>query len=514
MPKRYRPSGDYYRVGRASIKEIARLRRKFPRSEYGLQAFKRGVDTSIFGETAALANEEQKARRKEFGYTGRGGYIKMWNKTGLGKTVAGALRSQIKRYTGSGMYTGSGAYQTNSLISDGSNPIVPEFSPEPDESGTVVISRREYISDIYAPAITVPFSIQRFPLNPGIESTFPWLSQIAQNYDEYELEQCIFTFKSTTTDIGSSTTGQCGTVIMATNYNAAAPNFDDKSVMMEYMGAMSCKTTESMQHGVECDPAKLSGSPGNYVRSNPIVSGQDLKTYDHGSFQIAVANTPSQYANNTLGELWISYTVKLRKPKFFVGRGLGISRDILVSQGGFGTGTATLNFGSSANWLYGQQNNIGIAIRSSGTYGGLTATNANPVYIFPAQFAGHLQIMYASEGTTISFTTFPTISIGGNVTNVPDMYGSNQGVSTNPSNVLGAAGTAQCVCIYHVKVSPATNGIDNAFQLVGSWQGTTALSQATVEVCEYNAGFSYKGNGLGSSDSPILVNAQGTIVSL
>ena len=63
--------------------------------------------------------------------------------------------------------------------------------------------------------------------------------------------------------------------------------------MVTYYGSNSSKTTDNFVHGIECDPGKLSGSPGSYVRTNPILNGEDLKTYDHGNFQVATHDIPS-----------------------------------------------------------------------------------------------------------------------------------------------------------------------------------------------------------------------------
>jgi hypothetical protein len=136
-------------------------------------------------------------------YTGSGAY-------GIRKTLGEfAKRNKIGQRVfdatagrllgGHGMYTGMGEYapDTNSLISKSSMDVVPLFTPETDAG--IQISRREYVSEIYGPPLVAgepaPFTIQTFAINPGLEKTFPWLSQLAQNYDEYELVQCIFTFK-------------------------------------------------------------------------------------------------------------------------------------------------------------------------------------------------------------------------------------------------------------------------------------------------------------------------------
>jgi len=518
--------------------------------------------------------------KRRYVASGRGKYSigRNWRKSGLGKTTAKTFRHLIEAvggamaggavagptgaaigaemagsgmYTGGGMYTGSGLYNsntvhTNALISSrDSSSIIPEFSRTPDDSGTIIMSRKEYISDVYAPPFIngvdgplYPFSLQAFNLNPGLEKTFPFLSQIAQNYEEYEFIQMIFTFRSTTTDIGSSTSGQCGSIIMATNYNAAAGPFTTKNTMMEYMGAMSCKATESMLHGVECDPSKLSlPANGLYTRANPVISGQDLKTYDHGLFQIAVANAPSTYANQVLGELWISYTVKLRKPKLFTGLGLGISRDIFVGADYAGI---TLNESQAGQYgwfgktmLHGQQNNIGCKI----TIPKLENANVEDGFkiTFPAAYSGYLRISYWLRAKEFNNTAndlwfysgqvdpnvptqFPICE--GNVQLVKDMYGAyNYWDSTisapKPSSLVQAHGNKEiAMLILHVRVTPATNGTDNSLWLQPATTDYTGIPiQSQLDISEYNSGFSFKASNISQSDSPILVDPQGTIVN-
>lgn len=438
----------------------------------------------------------------------------------MGGKIGKALQSRVigaisgtGMYTGRGLYTGRGDYVNNDKISAGGTaPEVPAFGG--DSAGEIYVTRREYVSDIYGP--TAQFNVQSYPINPGLEGTFPWLSQIAQNYDEYELLQCIFTYRSTTTDIGT-TNGQCGTIVMATNYNAGAAPFTDKVIMMEYDGAMSSKTTESSMHGVECDPRKLSGSAGNYIRANPVLTNQDAKSYDHGLFQLAVCNCPSAFQNFSIGELWVSYTVKLRKPKFFVARGLGITRDVFVSGG---NESITSPMGSSSTLLRGQQNNLGCVLGATvGNNGIMTALGATPnVFgiVFPASYSGTIRILVQAELATTTtgqlISTFPAFT--GNITALADIYASSANGGDAPSTwtyatQLGAGGTS--IALFHFKISPATTGINNTIQFTTAIL-TAAPTQMMIDISEYNAGFSYAAANLGSSEAPILVNPSGVVV--
>jgi len=219
--------------------------------------------------------------------------------------------------------SGRGEYAVvrNSLIEGGQN-VVPSFG---SSNSDVLLSNMEYVRDVYCPLTLNAFQVvDSIPLNPGLGESFPWLSQVAMNYEEYEFEQLIVTFKSTI-DQSLATNGQTGQVALTTSYNPGQDPFGSKQEMMSYSGGMSCKTNQSMQHGVECDPAKNSGSAGKYVRPGVVVQG-DLKNYDLGTTYLSILDAPTQFLGVTLGELWISYTVRLRKPKLTVGENYNVGR--------------------------------------------------------------------------------------------------------------------------------------------------------------------------------------------
>jgi len=421
-------------------------------------------------------------------------------------------------HSGRGMYTGMGEYQAeaNDLLQSSKSTmgVVPQFASQAEEH--VIISRREYVSEIFGPPAGAgqAFTLQAFPINPGLERTFPWLSQIAQNYDEYEIHQLVFTFKSTTTESTSATNGQVGMVILNTNYNAGAANFQDKAEMQQYTGVASTRLTESCQHFVECDPTKNSGSVGEYIRANPIIEGQDIKSYDHGKFQIAIANAAAEYANVSLGELWVSYTILLRKPKFFTALGLGITKDIFCS---FGTETFQQPFGSDLtsaplsvpkNLLLGQQNNLGSLLQN------LSAATSQIKLTFPATYRGYLKIMLAIEGTTMTGSGVNTLTPTGQVTLISDLYASSvldaPPAPDAPKAILYSFSATQVLYIIHVKCNIAIGGVDNTLTILTGITGGTIV-QSYCDISEYNSGFSYRAANRGPSDAPILVNISGII---
>ena len=408
------------------------------------------ANVAFYGATYKDADQAQKLRRKAFQYRGKGGYFSdAWDWTkrnalgmakgaaeGLGRSaldnmpLGGAIRTGLNAagYHGMGMYTGRGDYKNELIDGGGSN--APLFG---NSAAGIVVSHKEYLSDIFGPPAGQAFNVQTLTVNPGLSSIFPFLSQLACNYAEYEFQQLIFTYKSTTTDIGNSTTGQCGTVVLVFNYNASEPAYTDKGAMMEAFGSVNVKCTENALMGVECDPAQLSGSPGMYVRANPVVTGQDLKTYDRGTFQLAVCNSPAAYANLPIGELWVDYTCVLRKPKLFASRGLDVDRDVLYASNSLvpSSGCSLNNpIGTTGNFLLAQQNSIGCLFQNgqltySGTVSPIQTTLANGFSIvLPSSLNGNLRITVNFCGATISGVPFAsTPLLLGNVTFINDIYG-------------------------------------------------------------------------------------------
>lgn len=190
---------------------------------------------------------------------------------------------------------------------------------------SVILRHREYLGDILS---TTAFTNSAYPLNPGDPITFPWLSQVATSFEEYEFRGVIFEFKSMSSDalLATAAGTALGVVVMATEYDSLEADFTDKHQMENHAYANSGKPSISFIHPIEC---KRSATPLTrlYVRnSGTPPSGADLRMYDLGKFQIATQGM--QVAGGILGELWISYEVALFKPHIIASTG----GDLLVDH--------------------------------------------------------------------------------------------------------------------------------------------------------------------------------------
>lgn len=223
----------------------------------------------------------------------------MFGQASMGRGIGRWLGTGIGSIFGSGDYTLSGSAPSYNVMTNGAQ--IPKFDTTRQ---TNVVCHREYLGDIMG---TAGFVNRQYPLNPGMSSTFPWLSTLAASYQEYKFHGLVFEFRSLITDF--VTGGAPGVIVMSTNYNADAPVYTNKQQMENAEFAVSTKPVINLMHGVECAD-KQTILPQRYVRNSAPPSGQDLRLYDLGNFQFATASNPVQ----DLGELWVSYCVEFFKP--------------------------------------------------------------------------------------------------------------------------------------------------------------------------------------------------------
>lgn len=209
-----------------------------------------------------------------------------------------------------GKAIGLGDYAVSKNVLSGNLPVM----TNPISSSGNTIRFQEYLGDVVTSATAGEFSINNYIINAANAKTFPWLSQIASNYEQYEIEGLLFYFKSTSGDALNSTNTALGTVMLATQYDVMDENFKSKSEMLNYEFSSSGKPSDTIVHMIECDPRQQTI---NLLYTLPdgqaIPDGADKRLYELGRF--AIATTGFQAASVNIGELHITYQVRLLKPK-------------------------------------------------------------------------------------------------------------------------------------------------------------------------------------------------------
>jgi hypothetical protein len=254
----------------------------------------------------SVAKAKPKSKRKAGAQKGSGLFGRLGGVIGSvmggapGRAVGMSAGNWLSRVTGMGSYRIKKPIQRNSLMGSG----VPHFNG----SSGAVISHAEFLTDVSG---TVAFTNTVYPINVGIGTTFPWLAAIAANFEQYELLGCLFVYRPTCATAVGSTNTALGTVVMATDYDALDSSFTNKQQMEAYDYACSGSPTETLVHPVECKP-RYNTLATQYIRNGNNPTTSDLRFYDMGNFQLATAG---MQAGNVIGELWVTYHVRLIKPK-------------------------------------------------------------------------------------------------------------------------------------------------------------------------------------------------------
>jgi len=292
------------------------------------------ADTTNRISLALTNNPDQlKELAEKIKYRGRGAYtqgagaysfkkfLRGAGKVGLAAASSGMLGPQAQMAAGIiGPVVGQGAYYNN-LFPGQSENSVPQFAGAGgDDVGTIILSDSEFLGNLTG---TTNFDLTYFTIQPTLFETFPFLSQIAANYEEYEVLQLALSYVSKMSNTTAS--GSLGTVSMYPEYNTAATMPEDKFTLLGKTNAVSAKPTKDIVCGFECDPSKNSGSSGKYIRNGAVPVGEDRKNYDMGYLVIATDGMPTD--GEMIGEVWISYTIKLRKPKLYSVLGNNILQD-------------------------------------------------------------------------------------------------------------------------------------------------------------------------------------------
>ena len=297
----------------------------------------------------------------------------------LGKQAGTSLGAAISRWLGTGDYVVSANSIVRSLKSSDSIPAMHVTGQ------TVVIRHKEFVGEIKgASSFTIRNS---FYLNPGLSATFPWLSAVANSFQEYRIRGMVYHYIPSSGMVSGSNPA-LGTVMIQTSYRATDTVPGQKLEMLNEYNASECVPSESFCHPIECDPKE---NPFNvqYVRSRDVPAGDNRMLYDLGVTHVAVSG--QQTNGQTLGDLWVTYEVELKKP-------------IVTSNVTFTESFGTLEGQYvGASTIGGAGNNLFPSTAAIVSKGNVAITGVNNVLTIPAGIRGKYLITgryYASGSFT------------------------------------------------------------------------------------------------------------------
>jgi len=251
----------------------------------------------------------------------------------LGRLTGIPGASEVGRW-GAGQaskWLGFGAYgqptSGNQLMQDQSQVPI-SVNSTGDETGDVWVTHTEFVQNVTATATAAGstlFQQQQFALNPGLSTTFPFLSQLAQNFEMYDFHGLMFQYKPTSGESGAAS-NSLGKVMLAVNYDPDAGPFLNSVQLENYDYACSTKPALGLVHGVETANHQQAVNM-MYVRTG--TSSKDKVFTDLGTLTVATEGVPASGAGTQIiGELWVTYSIRLSRANLYNSiLGLGIPAD-------------------------------------------------------------------------------------------------------------------------------------------------------------------------------------------
>lgn len=171
-----------------------------------------------------------------------------------------------------------------------------------DTSGGILIKKREYIQNIIPQD---PFTPVKIEFNPGLNTMFPWLSGVAQNFEKYKVRKLHFIYET------SQSTFVPGMVMMAPEFNVSDSLPSSKAELLEYAFATRAPVWKNFRLSIDIEA--VMNFRDYYVRVNELSVANDKKLYDPLYLIVATdaVSTDISYA----GELWIEYEIELLYPQ-------------------------------------------------------------------------------------------------------------------------------------------------------------------------------------------------------
>jgi hypothetical protein len=370
----------------------------------------------------------------------------------VGSSSAGSeLGRRISRLIGSGDYETNDTY-ANSLIKGSAVPNV-SFGKT---ALAIRVKHREFLGDIMTGPVAGAFTNYSYPVNAGLRNSFPYLSQLASNHEEYCFHGLVFEFISTASPYSAASA--LGSNIAAMEYNAAAPTFTSKFAMENSTAAISGRLDRNLMYGVEC-AANSNVQNCYYVRSG--VSSLPVTTTDLGNFQFAVAPAAGVPTGSVVGELWVTYDCSLDRPI--------LNLDDLGFIHAYRTvvTAATNPLGSTSSFTRSHGSLSGSSV--SATAVSLSSCNIGDVVILSVTWTGTVAAVIAFPAvTTVGLSQY-----NGFVNGTSYVQGTGAGVSNTTAN-------AQYMYLVTAKNPVITFGLGGTLPT-----GTTTL-ELTMNACGNN----------------------------
>jgi len=293
------------------------------------------------------------------------------------------------------------------------------------KGGSTVIRHKEFVVNILGqPTFTaVPNGngiggAFNFPIQPGSPIMFPWLSTIAQNFEQYRFRKLVARY------VPRCGTGTQGSILLVPDYDAADPAPPNEQAASNNQDMSEDVCWRSLECHLDISRMFPAKDQFKYVRTGSPGVNQDVKTYDGGNLWLFTSDAA---ANNTVfGKLWVEYEVEFKTPQVANGytapanswiaiAGTTGTNQLIVAPGVV-NGTlpitlvgTTITFPSAGRYtvLYSGSAATSVTASSFVAAGGCTLDNS-----YYTNFSGNLMLS-GNGSTAMSFAAVVNVTVAG-----------------------------------------------------------------------------------------------------
>lgn len=178
---------------------------------------------------------------------------------------------------------------------------------------SVRIRHREYIQDVLSVSGSVP-SVTSFLLTPTNPVTFPWLADIADNWEQWRLHGAVYEYVPLSGQLAS--TVALGYVTLCTEYDVNKPLVVSRAQAENMEYTTTTVPYNGMLHPIECKRAETTLQVLYIATNNVLPANGEPNFYQFANTMMLVGG---QSANGTvLGSIFLNYEVELIKPRLQV----------------------------------------------------------------------------------------------------------------------------------------------------------------------------------------------------
>lgn len=313
---------------------------------------------------------------------------------------------------------------------------VPEFQSNAGDGENTIIME-ECIGSIIG---SINYKSVGYRVNPGVSTTFPWLSTLARGFESYQIKGMVFQCRSfVSSNSAAPTLGEWG-------ISSESDPTQSEPVSMQDLSNSSYSMTERADEPVfgmvECDGRRNIGSSVKEISFDGDI--RDVRWMDAGNIFVGTQG----YADDTsrVGELWVTYKVSFQRMD--IKNLLGPNTAQFFFKDNLSTGTSMLIPAGT------------VAVNGSGLSARFLTNN---VLTMPKKPGNYQLTMVWSTATSVS--TAPSIfSLGSDVsynTNLNGGTGYYTGSVWTASNALSLSSAGTAVLLINFSYSAATFGDAN-----------------------------------------------------